>query len=417
MAYTWTTWPEAMAKWKQNLTSTTDPDAVSVSDSRNGLLGADICYAIYLNPTKIMTVQGDCWWAPAANCSRVGGGGHDASKLIRNSVCTFEGTSFDTSTHKAFCGNVFSDPRPFFDVVDPTAWGRYPMAGVRVSSDTVLVVGMIHMGNQWSTTPEGGPAGTFPVGSFATVLIGDIDGTDPDTWKQIDLKLRFSREPNGGAKGLPSGGGQGVGFHFGPGIWIEDQWVICVVQGPWDQTGHWSICRFPLDEVRSHLMINPQWLSPGGDWVYDLQGDDGFIDQYRYRITPDDSQHEQGGAVYPLDNGQYIAACVPYELYDSDPHVAASVRADLRGPFPAWDRFFDLPLDLGGAGHKSFDYGAYIFPGTVSSWSGKAASDQLWLVSQNVVTSNLVFGNMNEYFPIMGKVTGAPAGVLATIGA
>lgn len=420
MAFNWTTWPQGQAVWKQNLSDPSDPDAVSLSDGRDGLIGCDICYGIYLNPTKLMTVQGDCWWPTGPNKTRVdpdGAGPIGGSPLIRNSVCIFEGADWLSANQRGYCGNVFNDPRPFFDVVDPVAWGRYPMAGVRIDDNQVLVVGMIHMGNNWAAIPgEGGPAGTYPIGSFATMLIGDIDGAYPDTWKQVDIDVKFTREPNGGLKGLPAGIGQGVGYHFGPGLWIEGEYLISVVQGPWDQTGHWSISRFPMSEVRSHLLINPEWLSPGGDWVRDLQSDDGFIEQYRYRITPDDSTHEQGGSIYPMTNGQYIAACVPSDLYDADPRVSASVRSNLKGKFPAWDRFFDLPLNTGGSGHVAFDYGAYIYMGDVAKWAGMGVNDQLWMVSQNVVTSDKIFGNMNEYWPLMGKVTGAPAPILPTRG-
>jgi hypothetical protein len=363
-------------KWKQNLNSTSSTSATSLGTGNNGTLGTDIAYPIQLSATRWLWLFGDSWWPTAAGQQRLG------CKLVGNIVALQVGADFSTSTvtyhagprppRSAGVAASNTDPWPFFefgpqrgtvalDAVGSPAGVRYPMAGARLDNQTVLIVGMSHHDNHlyapgsgW--TGEGGAAGTSPIGPFATLLIGDIDGTSPSTWRHFEcsVDLPFTK----------SGINQRMGFHFGPGCEVRDGWVYIWCMGPWDQTGHWSVVRYPLEEVLLGRLRGGFWWAGGDRWVPDRSNA-----QRRIRVTPDVVRSEQGGAVRRRPDGRYQMTVVPEPFFDPAA-LAANRRQGPRtlrygitnspgGEFDSQHAFDiqDVVSDY------DFVYSAYIVPG------------------------------------------------------
>lgn len=386
MAVAVTEWTAASNKWKQNLSSTTSSTATSVSTGNTGLNGLANAYPVALSSTRWLWLISEPIWPTAAGQTRLAS--VQAFGAIDNCVALQVGAQFDTSTLTFYCG-----PRPGTTTVDNTKpWAyfdardlgtvRRPTCGVRLDTNRLLVGGMSRMSNanfnndlQAGWQGVGGADGTAPVGGWATILYGDLDGAAPSAWAQqpVDIDLPKSA----------AGFGQRQGFHFFSGMAVVDDWLVCWMNGPVDQSGHLSVCRYPLDEVLAGQMLSPYWWVGGERWVPDRENA-----KRRIRVSPPGSRSERPGAVHQRSDGRWQLTVVPEPFYDpaaadvdrkqGGATIGVAMAREPAEKFGELKQIYTVPVVL-----DDYDLAFASYVATGQTWSGMASGDQVVVYSSN----------------------------------
>lgn len=252
------------------------------------------------------------------------------------------------------------------------------MCGIKLTQageDRVLVVGMYHISH------SSGPFNTLPSRSWA-MLARNITGT-PDTWEWKEVPLGADTNPLSGD------------FHFlSNGIVQDDNSVYIYANGPWDQTGRWAVCRYPVKAAWSGKLDDPAWLTSSG-WVNaSAQSSSPRLD-----VAPAAVVGDQTGAVHKRADGQWQITVIPTVFLSADPRVHYATRANPEGAFGALTELYDITL---GTDEFAYQALAHLAP----TWSGKAANDICIGYSRNT-NSFVVLSDARSYQPEFLQVTGS----------
>ena len=389
---TGTRWTAAEHKFREGLSSPTDPAATSTVAGPNG---TDIAASVDIGSNRSLWLYGDTFWHNTTGETR-----STNLRLLRNPVSLQTGRDLSTCTMTWHAGNSNTDAIDFFPPValEGTIYWKYPLGGVLLD-DRVLVVGMT---SRQPTASESAFAqfGSVRSGPWATMLLNTGSGT-PDTWPQVNVPVgigndSFERGPQ-------------YTFACNP-IDAGDGWVYFHCFGP-SRSDRWGVCRMDRQRVKEGDLTDVFWWDSQDGWVRDgprLRS--GQLRKQRHNIlTYGQAGGDQTGGVIKRADGQiqhtWVEGGWPEARADTNNNVSADVRyalaANLTTHLTSPSAVYTIPL----VHAEDFFYGAYALP--EQTWSGKAAnsSEQVWVYSDNRTNVNL-FNDATTYWPRILKVTG-----------
>lgn len=391
MAIVATRWSQAEAKFKQNVANgAVNSTDTSLGVGTNGPNGFDVAFPIQLSTSRFLWLMDDVAWPTASGQTRVQTLTSNGNGFLHNVVCLQVGADVSSATLTFHCsGNPAGYARAYFEARRPAV--RYAMCGIRLD-EVLLVMGMDHVSD------PAAPAGSFPAGGWACVVSGDLDGANPDNWFVVEVPLRLPR--------MMGGQGWRPNWNFQNGI-IDpgDGYIYTWLQGPWNQTGQWAVCRFDRAAAKKGDLTSPQWWN-GRNWVYDGHNVDGPI-RSRLNVAPTGNTADQPGAVFIRPDGQFQASFIakpfnpPVSFAATQPKVQVAIRSTAAGSFGTPTDVYTIPA-ASGQDDTQFCYSAHMCPG--QTWSGKATNDQLMNYSRN--GGGNVLGDSRLYWPEFLKVTG-----------
>jgi hypothetical protein len=380
-----TRWSAGENKFRQNLSSTTDPNATSLAAGPNGM---DIANSIDIGTARAnssLWVFGDTFWNTAAGQTR------SQLTLIRNPVGLQVGRDLSSSTLTFHTGGTAAAPLDFFDPVsyDGNPFWKYPLGGVLLD-DRVLVVGMLG----YSTTNPGPNLSFSTAGPWATILHSVATGA-PTTWPKQDC--RFDHSHNGfhlaGEFALicnPIDAGDGFVYFY----WF----------GP-SGSNQWAVSRCDRALAKSGDLTQMFWWDGGTRWLRDVRDSrSGAVIRRRLNVLGQtvNGTDQLGGVTKRTDSNWQLTG-VPTGWYGAAPTISYAISSSLASAFGNWTTIYNVPLSPSPATSQDFVYGAYFLP--EQTWSGKAAADQFIIYSRNRQNLNL-FTDATSYWPEVLQVTG-----------
>jgi hypothetical protein len=357
-----TAWPEAEAKFAQNLSGTTSVAA--------GFMGSDLASSIDLGGSRVLWLFGDTFWATAAGQSR------NQCRFIRNCIGLQTGSYDLSAATLTFYAGIEPDgtgttPGSFFPEIGPADWA-WISAGCMID-DKLLLIGS-------NVQPA---AGDFPFrGAGARAYLVDNPADEPADWIMSPIPAPFTTSgPVPGIHVLDGGDGYIYGFGRGG--------------DPWE--GMYAV-RWQRDEAKAGRLMNPQW------WRGDVYGWDNTPQHGPRAARPPVAVLAPligaEGSVHQHSDSTWVTIQTPGIGATS---LAYATSATLSGPFTTLTTFYTPPE----SGDPLYD----IYAGkghAEQTWSGKSADDVVctYVVSIKAGGGGDIYNDTNVYFPRVVKVTG-----------
>lgn len=362
MSPTASPWPEAEAKFAQNMSGTTSVAA--------GFMGSDLASSIDLGGTRVLWLFGDSFWATAAGQTR------QQAKFIRNCIALQTGSYDLSAATLTFYAGIEPDgtgttPGSFFPEIGPADWA-WISTGCMID-DKLLLIGS-------NVQPA---TGDFPFrGAGTRAYLVDNPASVPSAWIMSPLSTPFTTSsPLPGIQLLDAGDGYIYGFGRGADAW-EGMYTM----------------RWLRDDAKAGRLMNPQW------WRGSTLGWSN-TPQYGGRINAQPSPVLQPligaeGSVHKRSNNAWVTIQSP-AIGATD--LAYATSTALSGPFGTLTSFYTPPE----SGNPLYD--VYAGKGHAEqTWAGKATNDIVCTYAVNIKAGSGgdIYSDPAVYFPHVVKVTG-----------
>jgi hypothetical protein len=362
MSPTATPWPEAEAKFAQNLSGSTSVAA--------GFMGSDLASSIDLGGTRVLWLFGDTFWATAAGQTR------SQCRFIRNTVALQTGSyDFSAATLTFYAGiepdGTGSTPGSFFPEIGPADWA-WISTGCMLDDKLLLIGANIQPAD-----------GIFPFrGAGARVYLVDNPSADPSDWVMSLLPTPFTTDsPIPSAQLIDAGDGYVYGFGRGGDPW-EGMYVV----------------RWQRAEAKAGRLMNPEWWRGQVQGWSSQPGYGGRVPQRPAAVVAPLVGAE--GSFHKRSDNTWVTIQTPGIGATT---LTYATSPALSGPFTNLTTFYTPPE----SGDPLYD--VYAGKGHAEQqWAGKGPDDVMctYVASTKAGGGGDIYTDTSIYFPKVVKATG-----------